>query len=218
MFHLSNPSSGDITTFNMQESLITPRYGACVVMFSNYLVVIGGQRSPMTVDNTVEVYSINRTEWKQLRISGNYQGAISASCAVFHQGERHGRSNMTTLLVMTEIVPGVTVLGGISSLGEAGHQMSSTVRQVVFNCPRRGWLCEEARPGGQAVAWHAGLGQVNSEVLVAGGRGDLGVSAAVYSSENHQDWTLIDQLRPARDQSASLVVPAIWREREGQDC
>ena len=111
-------------------------------------------------------------------------------------------------------VPGVTVLGGISHLGEAGLQMSSTVRLLEFNCPRRGWLCEEERPGGQAVAWHAGLGQVNSELLVAGGRGELGVSAAVYSSQEHQDWavwTLRDQLKPPRDQSASLVLPAIWR-------
>ena len=112
------------------------------------------------------------------------------------------------------IVSGVSVLGGIASLGEESLQMVSTVSWLVFNCPRRGWLCEEARPGGQAVAWHAGLGSVNSQVLVAGGRGELGVSAAVYSSEDHQHWTLIDQLRPARDQSASLVLPALWRRSE----
>ena len=113
--------------------------------------------------------------------------------------------------MLTLTLPGVTVLGGISRLGEAGLVMSSTLRLGEFNCPRRGWLCQEERPGGQAVAWHAGLGQVNSHLLVAGGRGELGVSAAVYSSQDQQVWRLIDQLRPARDQSASLVLPAIWR-------
>ena len=46
----------------------------------------------MTVENTVEVYSVTRAKWKQLQISGDYQGAISASCAVFHQGEKHGKT------------------------------------------------------------------------------------------------------------------------------
>ena len=92
--------------------------------------------------------------------------------------------------------------------------MSSTVSSLEFHCPRRDWLCQEERPGGQAVAYHAGLGQVNSKLVVAGGRGDLGVSSAVYSSEDHQDWSLIDQLRPARDQSASLVLPASWRQSQ----
>ena len=110
------------------------------------------------------------------------------------------------------IVSGVSVLGGISSQGEDRLQMVSSLTWLTFNCPRRGWLCEETRPGGQTVAWHAGLGSVNSVLLVAGGRGDLGVSAAVYSSQDQEDWTLIDQLRPARDQSASLVLPAIWRQ------
>ena len=68
------------------------------------------------------------------------------------------------VMVLTVIVSGMTVLGGISS---PGPQMRSTVSWLEFNCPRRGWLCEEARPGGQAVAYHAGLGQVNSELLVA---------------------------------------------------
>ena len=76
----------------MQASLITPRYGACAVIFSNYLIVVGGQRTQMTVKNTVEVYSVTRAKWKQLQISGDYQGAISASCAVFHQGEKHGKT------------------------------------------------------------------------------------------------------------------------------
>ena len=104
------------------------------------------------------------------------------------------------------------MLGGISSQGEDRLQMVSSLTWLTFNCPRQGWLCEETRPGGQTVAWHAGLGSVNSVLLVAGGRGDLGVSAAVYSSQDQEDWTLIDQLRPARDQSASLVLPAIWRQ------
>ena len=52
----------------MQASLITPRYGACAVIFSNHLVVVGGQRTEMTGDNAVEVYSVKRTKWKQLKI------------------------------------------------------------------------------------------------------------------------------------------------------
>ena len=80
----------------MQASLITPRYGACAVIFSNHLVVVGGQRTEMTADNAVEVYSVKMAQWKQLKISGNYQGTISASCGVFHQGERHGKWDCMT--------------------------------------------------------------------------------------------------------------------------
>ena len=89
---ISSPAPSVNVIFVMQASLITPRYGACAVIFSNYLIVVGGQRTQMTVENTVEVYSVDRRRWKQLKISGDYLGAISASCAVFHQGERHGKS------------------------------------------------------------------------------------------------------------------------------
>ena len=107
---------------------------------------------------------------------------------------------------------GISVFGGISGGGGDTLHMNSHVTELTFNCPERGWLCEERRPGGHAVAWHAGLALTNSHLVLAGGRGELGVSKAVYTSMDHKHWTLVDQLEPGRDQSASIVLPDLWRQ------
>ena len=110
------------------------------------------------------------------------------------------------------LLTGISVHGGIS-LTDDLHHMNTNVTELMFNCPTRGWMCERERPGGLAVAWHAGLASLNSHLVVAGGRGELGVSKAVYSSQDGTNWTLVDLLSPGRDQSASVVLPAAWRER-----
>ena len=75
----------------MQASLITARHGACAVIFSNYIIVVGGQRPvEMTSENAVEIYSVRRNEWKQIKLSGNYTGVVSSSCALFTDGESSG--------------------------------------------------------------------------------------------------------------------------------
>ena len=87
--------------------------------------------------------------------------------------------------------------------------MTSHQTDLQFNCPKQGWLCAQVRPGGIAVALHAGLALLNSRLVMVGGRGEVGVSPAVYRREE-EDWRLMDQLSPGRDQSASVVVPAVW--------
>ena len=72
-------------------------------------------------------------------------------------------------------------------------------------------MCDQVRPEGIAVAWHAGLALLNSRLVMVGGRGEVGVSKAVYRREE-ESWRLIDQLSPGRDQSASVVLPAVWAE------